>query len=159
MKINVPTKSSAALSGASLVFISSILDASARLVASSDIRDQVTESKISTKVKGDECIKLEAHPSVEGGIENIDVGILGCGQTLTCRKDKSSSSGARCVDFEELGDGSSYTDCYPYMIACGSDNHCTCEDNPVHYKCCTFPFRGWYCMPSDVGWCKSDSFW
>ena len=69
MKINVPIKSSTALSGASLVFISSIHDASARLVASSDIRDQVIErSKISTKVKGGECIKLEAYQSIVGGV-------------------------------------------------------------------------------------------
>ena len=154
-------KSSAALSGATLVFVSSILDASARLIASSDLRDQVIESKISTKVKGDECIKLEAHPSIEGGVENVDVGILGCGPALTCRDDKSSPTGARCVDFEELDGGSSFTDCF--MKDCRFDRSVcnSCEDNPVHYKCCTFPYDPkqvqYVCMPdhSDTfGKCK-----
>ena len=149
MKINVPTKSSAAaaLSGASLVFISSIHDASARLVASSDIRDQVTESKISTKVKGDECIKLEAHPSIERGVENIDVGILGCGPALTCHDDRTSSTGARCVDFEELDDGRSSC----FGISCGCSSICnSCEENSVTYRCCNFYHTtDYYCVPDN----------
>jgi len=44
MRHIIPLKTFAALSGASLVLLSSIRDASARLVTSSDLREQVMES-------------------------------------------------------------------------------------------------------------------
>eukprot|EP00956_Cyclotella_meneghiniana_P034308 scaffold103287_cov53-Cyclotella_meneghiniana.AAC.2 len=102
-----PKTTFASLSVAFILAVSSIHDVSARLVASSDIREQAMESVLGVgtfaKVKGDECIKLDAADiSNEENIKTIDLGILGCGKALTCLEDESSSTGARCVEFEEV---------------------------------------------------------
>eukprot|EP00956_Cyclotella_meneghiniana_P005492 scaffold7021_cov45-Cyclotella_meneghiniana.AAC.1 len=98
MRFIIPSTISAALFGASLVFVSSFRNASARLVASSDLREQVVQSKGLSKVKGDECFKPEADISnVQQALVTADIGILGCGESLTCLEDESSSTGARCV--------------------------------------------------------------
>ena len=34
--------------------------------------------------------------------ENVDVGVLGCGEALICLEDDSSSTGGRCVDSVEV---------------------------------------------------------
>ena len=117
MRLVIPLKTSAALSGASLLLLSSIRDASARLVTSSDLREQVMESKSFAKVKGDECFMLEAGTPNKEDVANIDIGILGCGEALTCLEDESSSTGARCVEFEEVG-------CKNYGWPCDQDSDC-----------------------------------
>ena len=117
MRHIIPLNTSAALSGASLILLSSIRDASARLVTSSDLREQVMESKSFAKVKGDECFMLEAGTPNKEDVANIDIGILGCGEALTCLEDESSSTGARCVEFEEVG-------CKNYGWACDQDSDC-----------------------------------
>ena len=101
MRFNIPNNVSAVLLGTTLVAFTSIRNASARLVASSDVRKQVLESETIAKVKGDECIKLDAGIVNREDVENIDVGILGCGEALICLEDETSWTGARCVDFEE----------------------------------------------------------
>eukprot|EP00956_Cyclotella_meneghiniana_P016096 scaffold25203_cov36-Cyclotella_meneghiniana.AAC.2 len=103
--IITPKTTFASLSVASIVVVSSIHDVSARLVASSDILEQPMESVGTfSKVMGDECIKeLDvADISNEEDIKTIDLGILGCGEALTCLEDESSSTGARCVEFDEI---------------------------------------------------------
>ena len=102
MRLGIPLNFSTVLLGATLVAFTSIHDVSARLVASTDIRKQVLESDTIIKVKGDECIKLDAGIVDREDGENIDVQILGCGEALACLEDESSSTGARCVDFEEV---------------------------------------------------------
>ena len=102
MRLAIAYKLPTVLHGATLVAVTSICDVSARLVATSDIRKQVFESESISKVKGDECIKLNADIVNREDVENIDLGILGCGEALTCFEDESSSTGARCVDFEEV---------------------------------------------------------
>ena len=102
MRLGIPLNISTVLLGATLVTFTSIPDVSARLVASSDIRKQVLESDTIIKVKGDECIKLDAGIVNREDGENIDVQILGCGEAMTCLEDETSSTGARCVDFQEV---------------------------------------------------------
>lgn len=114
------------LHGATLVAVTSICDVSARLVATSDIRKQVFESESISKVNGDngdECIKLNADVVNREDVENIDLGILGCGEALTCFEDDSSSTGARCVDFEEV---SVYgkASCHDEYEFCQFDSQC-----------------------------------
>ena len=103
MRFDIAFKHYAALSGAGLVSFSSVIsDASARLVSSSDIRENIKKSTSFTKVEGEECIKLQEDiVSNKKDIEYVDVGILGCGDALVCLEDASSSTGARCVDFKE----------------------------------------------------------
>ena len=129
MRFDIPNNFSTVLSGAALVAFASIHDVSARLVVSSDIRKQVLESKTVTKVKGDECIKLDAGIVNKEDVESIDLGILGCGEALICSEDETSSSGARCVDFEEA---SVYemASCNIFMQKCFNDLDC-CEQ----YRC------------------------
>ena len=102
MRLGITLNISTVLLGATLVAFTSIHDVSARLVASSDIRKQVLESDTIIKVKGDECIKLDAGIVNREDVENVDVQILGCGEPLACLEDETSSTGARCVDFEEV---------------------------------------------------------
>ena len=147
-------KLSTVFSGVPLVAFSSIVgDASARLVASSDIRENIKESKSFAKSKGEECIKFETDISnKKEDTENVDVGVLGCGEALICLEDNSSSTGARCVDFVEADEG----------VSCrGASRHCSagwcCEgltclkiqdsfhDNkfqPWQYGQCVIPFEG-----------------
>ena len=117
----IPYKCSAVLLGATLVTFTSIGDVSARLVASGDIRKQVLESDTITKVKGDECIKLDAGIVNREDVEDIDVQILGCGEALACLEDESSSTGARCVDFEEVSADEKFC---TYVGFCNSDLDC-----------------------------------
>ena len=86
------------------MFTSTFGIASARITATSDIHEQVTENKSLVKVEGDECFKLESDISNGEVFASTDVGIplvLGCGEALSCLEDKSSSTGARCVDLKE----------------------------------------------------------
>ena len=82
-------------------------------------------------------------------MENVDVGILGCGQALTCRDDINSSTGARCVAFEELDNGGSSYISKP----CGSNSDCD-----VGYKCCmrraTFEYNCVQTPTRQMGFCK-----
>eukprot|EP00956_Cyclotella_meneghiniana_P023701 scaffold46666_cov54-Cyclotella_meneghiniana.AAC.1 len=103
MLLNNPFKLYAALRLGTLASILNVGEVSARVVGSSDIRENIKESKSFAKNKGDECIKLEADISGnKKDIENVDVGVLGCGEALICLEDESSSTGSRCVDSEEL---------------------------------------------------------
>ena len=122
----IPYKCSAVLLGATLVTFTSIGDVSARLVASGDIRKQVLESDTITKVKGDECIKLDAGIVNTDDVENIDVSIVGCGEALACLKDESSSTGARCVDFDEVS-VDERASCFDKGEFCIIDSDC-CDD-------------------------------
>ena len=132
MRHIIPLNTSAALSGASLLLLSSIRDASARLVTSSDLREQVMESKSFAKVNGDECFMFEADTPNKEAIAVVDIGILGCGEALTCLEDESSSTGARCVEFEEVVQD----DC-PYCCTDDSD----CDDGDI----CREDDYGKYC--------------
>lgn len=124
--IITPKTTFASLSVAFILEVSSIHDVSARLVASFDICEQAMESVgTSAKVKGDECIKkLDATDiSNEENIKTIDLGILGCGKALTCLKDENSSTGARCVEFDEVDESGS---CSREWSSCKNGEVC-CE--------------------------------
>eukprot|EP00956_Cyclotella_meneghiniana_P043850 scaffold290794_cov162-Cyclotella_meneghiniana.AAC.1 len=101
MKFSTFSPIMASLSGVSLIAVSSIRGISARLVASSDIRENIKKSTSFTKVKGDECVKFETDITNKEVFGNVDVGILGCGKDLICYDDESSSTGSRCVDSKE----------------------------------------------------------
>ena len=142
MRFIIPSSISAALFGASLVFVSSFRNASARLVASSDLREQVIKSKGLSKVKGDECFKLEADISnVRQALVTADVGILGCRESLTCLEDQSSSTGARCVDFQDtfVKDecvAGGYTGCTVDSDCCGEEK-CSSMKDPIEVRVCS----------------------
>eukprot|EP00956_Cyclotella_meneghiniana_P009372 scaffold12966_cov24-Cyclotella_meneghiniana.AAC.1 len=151
MRLVIPLKTSAALSGASLLLLSSIRDASARLVTSSDLREQVMESKSFAKVRGDECFMLEAGTPNKESVANIDIGILGCGEALTCLEDESSSTGARCVEFEEVD-----LHCVYEYMECEKDSDC-CDADLV---CQDLPGWGSRCSCKGLGLgeaCQDDS--
>ena len=97
----------ASIYGAALIAVSNLHDVAARIVGSSDIRENIKESKsFAKRNKGEECVKLEADVfKTKEDIENVDVGVLGCGEALMCLEDASSSTGARCVDSVEVEDG------------------------------------------------------
>ena len=126
MRFDIPNILSTVFLGTTLVAFTNIRNVSARLVASSDVRKQVLESETIAKVKGDECIKLDAGIVNREDVENIDVGILGCGEALICLEDETSSTGARCVDFEEA---SVYekASCKNIWKKCDKDSDC-CSD-------------------------------
>ena len=119
---------------ATLVAFTSIRDVSSRLVASLDICKQVQDSETTTKVTGDKCIKLDAGKVNREDVENIDIGILGCGEVLTCLEDESSSTGARCVAFEGVSVYEKASCSIPYCLVnsdCCDDmicNRCSCDD-------------------------------
>eukprot|EP00956_Cyclotella_meneghiniana_P023969 scaffold47634_cov32-Cyclotella_meneghiniana.AAC.2 len=115
MLLNTSFKIYAALYVGTLATVLNVREVSARIADSSDIRKNIKESKTFAKNKGEECIKLEADISgnkKKKDIENVDVGVLGCGKALICLEDESSSTGARCVDFVEA-DG--WDDCSEEM--------------------------------------------
>ena len=137
MPLDIPYNFSTVLIGATLVAFTSIRDVSGRLVASSDIRKQaVRESDTITEVKGDECTKLDAGIVNGEDDEDIDVGILGCGEALTCLEDESSTTGARCVDFGEVSvyDKASCRDYGP----CSVDSDC-CGDKKCEVVILAYP--------------------
>eukprot|EP00956_Cyclotella_meneghiniana_P003463 scaffold4216_cov45-Cyclotella_meneghiniana.AAC.2 len=151
MRHIIPLKTSVALSGASLLLLSSIRDASARLVTSSDLREQVMESKSFAKVKGDECFMLEAGTPNKEDVANIDIGILGCGEALTCLEDESSSTGARCVEFEEVVQvcAEAYMECND-SGCCDADPVLECKDLGWGSRC--------FCKGKDLNEeCQDDS--
>ena len=124
-----------------LVAFTSIRDVSARLVASSDIHKQVLESETMTimKVKSDECIKLDEGIVNREDAENIVVRIVGCGEGLTCLEDESSTTGARCVDFEEVSVNEKAS-CLSSHMECSDDSDC-CDD----MKCVWRMAMVWVC--------------
>eukprot|EP00956_Cyclotella_meneghiniana_P011321 scaffold15934_cov52-Cyclotella_meneghiniana.AAC.9 len=64
------------------------------------------ESEFRQEQKGEECVKVEADVSGnKENIENVDIGVLGCGEALICLEDESSSTGARCADLVEVDEG------------------------------------------------------
>ena len=130
MLLNNSFKLYAALRLGALASILNVREVSARVVGSSDIRENIKKSTSFTKVKGEECVKFEADITDEEVVGNVDVGILGCGKDLICLDDKSSSTGSRCVDSKEvLVKG----DCLPVGAKwCSTDSDCcgdtvTCE--------------------------------
>ena len=125
--MRTPKTTFASISVASIVAVSSIHDVSARVVASSDIREQAMESVgTSAKVKGDECIKLDAADiSNEEDIKTIDLGILDCcGEALTCLEDENSSTGAKSVEFDEVDESGS---CSREWRSCKEPGEVCCE--------------------------------
>ena len=128
MLLNTSFKIYAALYVGTLATVLNVREVSARIADSSDIRKNIKESKTFAKNKGEECIKLEADISgnkKKKDIENVDVGVLGCGKALICLEDESSSTGARCVDFVEA-DG--WDDCSEEVFSpCYYDDDC-CGD-------------------------------
>ena len=140
MRFIIPVNISlSVLSGTALVLVTSFHNASARLVGSSDLREQVKameSSASSTLAKGEECTKFDADiSSNKKSIDNVDVLILGCGEALTCLEDESSSTGARCVDFDEVDESGS---CIMAHLVCKSIFD-TCCDAKEGYSC-----RKWY---------------
>jgi len=140
MLLNNSFKLYAALRLGTLASILNVREVSARVVGSSDIRENIKESKSFAKNKGDECIKLEADISGnKKDIENVDVGVLGCGEALICLEDESSSTGSRCVDSEEVF---VKDECLPEgAVWCSTDSDCCgttyCEilEDEYHRKC------------------------
>lgn len=122
--------------GVGLTAVSNLHDVAARIVGSSDIRENIKESKSFAKMnKGEECIKLEADISkTKKDTENVDIGVLGCGVALICLEDASSSTGARCVEFVESNQEfveSNQDDCAGAYRPCGEE----------YAPCCA----GWIC--------------
>lgn len=103
------------------MLVSSFHDTSARIVGFSDLREQVKameSSASSTLAKGEECTKFDADVSSDKkSIDNVDVLILCCGEALTCLEDESSSTGARCVDFDEVDETGSCVEDYNYCYS------------------------------------------
>ena len=98
-------------------------------------------------MEGDECVKFqEGGVSNKKGIEYVDVEILSCGDALFCLEDKSSSTGARCVDFKETF---VKDECIPAGTAgCTIDSDCCDEEKctPSSFPHC----NGEKCSRSDV---------
>ena len=125
MLLNNSFKLHAALCVGTLATLLNVREVSARIVGSSDIRENIKESKSFAKNKGEECVKVEADVSGnKKDIENVDAGVLGCGGDLICLEDESSSTGARCVDFVEVDEEA---DCIAYHQYCDIDNDKCCE--------------------------------
>ena len=145
MRFVMAFKLSTVFSGVPLVAFSSIVgDASARLVASSDIRENIKESKSFAKSKGEECIKLQTDVSnMKENTEHVDVGVLGCGEALICLEDDSSSTGARCVDFVEMDEEGST--CLEEGALCGVN---------IDYDCCDGFFHCIIRGEGSVGFCE-----
>lgn len=135
--------------GVGLTAVSNLHDVAARIVGSSDIRENIKESKSFAKMnKGEECIKLEADISkTKKDTENVDIGVLGCGDALICLEDASSSTGARCVEFVESNQDNCASDSSP----CGYFDG---NLNGEYYPCCD----GYYCDMGD-GICVSNYKW
>lgn len=91
------------------------------------------ESKSFAKVKGDKCFMFEADTPNKEAIAVVNIRILGCEEALTCLEDESSSTGARCVEFEEVVQ----EEC-PYV--CTDDSDC-CDD----YFCKESEYGGSFC--------------
>ena len=133
MLLNTSFKLYAALYVGTLATVLNVREVSARIADSSDIRKNIKESKTFAKNKGEECIKLEA--DISGGnkkkkdIENVDVGVLGCGEALICLEDESSSTGARCVDFVEVDEEGA---CSEFGGDCTYDKDC-CGDMKCYW--------------------------
>jgi len=144
-------------------------------VTSSDLREQVMENKSFAKVNGDECFTLETGTPNNEDVSIVDIGILGCGETLTCVKDKSSSTGARCVEFKEVF---VEWDCLPgFAVGCSIDSDCCGDlycvgDNDPHYRYCNAHGLCYVkdtfdnvcnndsdCCDPEVLYCKKDEFW
>ena len=128
MRFNNSFKFYVSMYGVALTAVSNIRDVAARIVGPADIRENIKESKSLVKNKGEECIKLESDISKnEKDIENVDIGVLGCGEALICLEDESSSTGARCVDFVEVEEGAS---CVEKWHRCMRSSDC-CDN----YEC------------------------
>ena len=107
-----------------LAAVSNIRQVAARIVGPADILENIKESKSFVMKKGEECVKLQSGITKnEKDTENVDVGVLGCGETLICLEDESSATGARCVDFVEVDEGVTY-DCSVKDEFCMSSFDC-----------------------------------
>ena len=147
MRFNKSFQFYATAYGVALTAVSDIREVAARIVGPADIRENIKESKSFVKNKGEECIKLEADiPKNKTDTENVDIGVLGCGEALICLEDESSSTGARCVDLVEV------EDCrYDSCDLNGSDECCDGS------QCRDFDGFGGYCLASCLERCDSTS--